>query len=190
MANFSSAKAVTFFDTEVTHLEEEYSALLEICIITDWEGGQQSFLHTKIKPTLKELSLASQEALKINGYNKEDWADAPSFEEVAPKIVKALTWGPIVAHNIQFDLKHLTAIFERYGWKKANRTNIENREFSFGYPAIDTCALAYMFSGAERQNMTALRDYYQLSHEGAHGAHKDCDDCRTIFYSIIGETIK
>ena len=28
MANFSTAKAVTFFDTEVTHLDETHSALV------------------------------------------------------------------------------------------------------------------------------------------------------------------
>ena len=189
MANFSSAKAVTFFDTEVTHLDETRSALLEICIITDWEDGQQSVYHTKVKPTLKELALASPDALKINGYNREDWEDAPSFDEVAANIAKALTWGPIVAHNVQFDIRHLTAIFERYGWTKANRTNIAEKEFSFGYPAIDTCALAFMYSGCERQNMTALRDHYGLSHEGAHGALKDCEDCRVIFYNIVSETI-
>ncbi len=190
MANFSSAKTVTFFDTEVTHLEEKHSALLEICIITDWEDGGQNVFHTKIKPTIKELSLASHEALKVNGFNREDWADAPTFDEVAPKIIKALTWGPIVAHNIQFDLKHLTAIFERYGWTRANRTDIQKKEFSFGYPAIDTCALAFMYLPCERQNMTALRDYFKMSHEGAHSASRDCNDCRSIFYHIVGETIK
>ena len=189
MANFSTAKAVTFFDTEVTHLDETNSALLEICIITDWEDGTQSCYHTKIKPTMKELALASPEALKINGYNREDWEAAPSFEVVAHRIAKALTWGPIVAHNIQFDLKHLTAIYERNGWKKANRTNLSDKEFSFGYPAIDTCALAYVYSDCERQNMTALRNHYGLTHDGAHGALKDCEDCRTIFYNIIGATL-
>lgn len=190
MPNLASAKAITFFDTEVTHLEAENSALLEICIITDWEDGSQSCYHTKVKPTLKELALASPEALKINGYNREDWEAAPSFEQVAAKIAKALMWGPIVAHNIQFDLKHLTSIFERYGWKRANRTNLSEKEFSFGYPAIDTCAVAYLFADSERQNMTALRDHYGLSHDGAHGALKDCEDCRVIFYNIIGETVK
>jgi DNA polymerase III subunit epsilon len=189
MANFSTAKAITFFDTEVTHLEEQHSALLEICIITDWEDGSQSAYHTKVRPTLKELSLASKEALEVNGFNREEWEEAPSFDEVAGRIAKALTWGPIVAHNIQFDLKHLTAIFERYGWQRANRTNISKKEFSFGYPAIDTCALAFMYSPSDRQNMTALREHYNLSHEGAHSAMKDCEDCRTIFYEIISNTI-
>jgi len=190
MANFSTARAVTFFDTEVTHLDPTKSALLEICIITDWEDGNQSCYHTKVKPTMKELALASPEALKINGFNREDWEDAPRFDEVATKIAKLLTWGPIIAHNIQFDIKQLTTIFERYGWAHANRTDVSNKEFSFGYPAIDTCALAFLYTDNQRQNLPSLREHYGLSHEGAHGALKDCEDCRIIFYNILGSTLK
>lgn len=189
MANFASARSVTFFDTEVTHLDETKSALLEICIIVDYEEGSQYCFHTKIKPTMKELALASTEALKINGYNREDWKDAPNFDDVAKKIVKLLTWGPIIAHNAQFDVRHLTAIFERNGWTHANRTDIAKKEFSFGYPTIDTCALAFIYVDSQRQNMHALREHFDISHEGAHGALKDCEDCRNIFYNIIGNTL-
>ena len=49
MGNFASAKAVTFLDTELTHLDPQFSALLEICFITDWDNGTQSTFYTKIK---------------------------------------------------------------------------------------------------------------------------------------------
>ena len=35
MANFTTAKAVTFFDIETTHLDPKRSAVLEISIITE-----------------------------------------------------------------------------------------------------------------------------------------------------------
>jgi len=189
MGNFLTAKAVTFFDTEVTSLDPSRSALLEICIITDWNDGNRDVYHTKVKPTMKELSLADEEALKINGYNRKDWENAPSFDDVAVEIAKRLKWGPIVAHNAQFDVAHLTAIFERYGWKKEFKANPKNKEFYLGYPVIDTCALAYLYINCERQNMTALRDHFGLKHEGGHGALKDTEDCRIIFYNIISDTI-
>jgi len=189
MGNFLTAKAVTFFDTEVTSLDPACSALLEICIITDWNDGNREEFHTKIRPTLKELAVADTEALKINGYNREDWEDAPLFENVAIEIAKRLKWGPIVAHNAQFDVAHLTAIFERYGWKKEFKANPKNKEFYLGYPIIDTCALAYLYLDSEKQNMTALRDYFGMSHEGAHGALKDTEDCREIFYHIISKSV-
>ena len=191
MANFSSAKAITFLDIETTHLDPKRSTVLEISIITDWEGGDTDVWTTKIKPLSIELEFASKEALEICGYNDEEWADAPMFEQVADTIASKLRYGPLVAHNIEFDISHLTAVFKRYKYQQWNRDLPEDtKTFSFGYPKIDTCALAYLFLPTERQNLDTLREHLDISLEGAHSAEKDVKDCRTIFYNIIGETIK
>ena len=121
MANFTTAKATTFFDIETTHLDSSKSAVLEISIITDWDSGSTDKWTTKIKPKPVELEFASKEALEVCGYNDADWEDAPTFEEVAETIAKKLRFGPIIAHNIDFDVSHLTAVFERYGYKKWSR---------------------------------------------------------------------
>ena len=191
MANFTTAKATTFFDIETTHLDPKKSAVLEISIITDWESGNTETWTTKIKPRPVELEFASDEALKICGYNEKDWKDAPTFEEVAETIAKKLRFGPIIAHNIDFDISHLTAVFERYGYKKWTRDAPDTaRTYSFGYPKIDTCALAYLFLPTERQNLDALREHLIISSDGAHTAEKDVEDCRQVFYHIVSETIK
>ena len=192
MANFTTAKAVTFFDIETTHLDPKRSAVLEISIITEWDNGNTDKWTTKIKPKPVELKFASQEALKICGYSDEEWADAPVFEQVAETIAKKLRFGPIIAHNIDFDVSHLTAVFERYGYKKWSRDNPVSEDakiYSFGYPKIDTCALSYLFLPTERQNLDTLREHLEISAEGAHTAQKDVEDCRTLFYHIISETI-
>jgi hypothetical protein len=46
--------------------------------------------------------------------------------------------------------------------------------------------LAYIFLPTERQNMTALREHFDITKEGAHTAEKDVKDCREIFYKIVG----
>tara|TARA_B100001093_G_scaffold520073_1_gene612487 strand:- start:7630 stop:8208 length:579 start_codon:yes stop_codon:yes gene_type:complete len=190
MGNFTTAKATTFFDIETTHLDPKRSAVLEVSIITDWEGGNTEVWTTKIRPRDLELEFASQEALDICGYNESEWADAPSFEEVAETISKKLRFGPIIAHNIEFDINHLTAAFERRGYKKWSRNISESEKtYSFGYPKIDTCALAYMFLPTEKQNLDTLREHFEITKEGAHSAQKDVEDCRHVFYKILSETI-
>ena len=97
-------------------------------------------------------------------------------------------WGPLVAHNIQFDIGHIKSVFKRYGYREANRNErVENNKkiYKIGYPLIDTCALAYLFLPTERQNLDTLREYFNLSTENAHEAETDTKDCRHIFYSIL-----
>jgi len=191
MGNFTTAKAVTFLDIETTHLDPKKSTVLEISFITDWEDGNTDTWTTKIKPKPIELEFASKEALEICGYTDKEWEDAPSFEEVADIISSKLRFGPLVAHNIDFDISHLTAVFERYGYKRWSReAKEEDKTYSFGYPKIDTCALSYLYLPTDRQNLDTLREHFDISKEGSHTAAKDVEDCRTVFYNIISETTK
>jgi DNA polymerase III subunit epsilon len=193
MGNFSNAKAITFFDTETTHLDASKSAVLQISIITDWEDGTTDTWSTKIRPRDLELHYASPDALKICKYDDDEWEDAPFFEDVAETIAKKLRWGPIVAHNIQFDIAHLKASFVRRGWREPTRDerfDDKTKLFRFGYPVIDTCALAYLYLPTERQNLNAAREYLEISQDRAHDAITDTEDCRQLFYHIIGQTCK
>ena len=192
MGNLATAKSVTFFDVETTSLDSSKSAILQIAIVTDKGGGEKEVWSTKIKPREVELKFADKEALKICGYNDEDWSDAPMFEDVAHEISRRLVWGPIVGHNVQFDIEHLTAAFKRRGWKQISRNDsiyevIENKEkkYKFGYPAIDTCALSYVFLPFERQNLTSLKEELSIDTGDSHEALSDALACRDLFYHVI-----
>jgi len=191
MGNLATAKAITFFDVETTSLDSSKSAILQVSIITDWEDGSQDQWSTKIKPRDIELEFADPEALKICKYDIEEWEDAPSFEEVAETIAKKLAWGPIVGHNVQFDISHLKASFDRRGWRASSRNekfDSSKKMYKFGYPAIDTCALSFLYLPTERQNLNALREYFGISTDRAHDAETDVEDCREVFYKILGTT--
>jgi DNA polymerase III epsilon subunit-like protein len=188
MANLSTCRAVTFLDTETTHLDSKRSAILEITIITDWEGGKQDVWTTKIKPRPVELEFADPEALRVCNYREEDWANAPTFEEVAPDIISRIKWGPLVGHNIQFDLSHIKSCLKRYGYSEENRNSrasSEGKFFKIGYPAIDTCALAFIFLPTQRQNLNAVREHFNISQDRAHSSLTDTEDCRAVFYKIV-----
>lgn len=191
MGNFASARSVTFVDVETTHLDSSRSAILQIAIITDREGRKDVWT-TKIKPRSVELEFASKQALEICNFNEADWEDAPYFEDVAKEIADRLAWGPVVGHNISFDIAHLTAAFKRRGWSELGRNeNYLNakKKYKFGYPLIDTCSLAYLLHSSERQNLNALRESMGISTDGAHEALKDTEDCRTIFYEIVSQAV-
>jgi DNA polymerase III epsilon subunit-like protein len=179
---------VTFIDVETTTLDSTKSAILQIAIITDWENGNQDTWTTRIKPRDIELKFADKQALKICNYNKDDWKDAPAFEEVADKIIEKLAWGPIIGHNIQFDIDHLTAAFKRRGWSELGRKESlgdSEKKYKIGYPLVDTCALAFLFLSTERQNLNALREYFNIDIARAHDALNDVEDCREVFYNIL-----
>lgn len=188
MGNITTAKALTFFDIETTSLDPKRSAILQITIITEWSDGKKDRWTTKIKPRDVELKFADKKALEICRFSPEEWDDAPYLEDVAGTIVKKLSWGPLIAHNIYFDISHITACLERRGWKKAKSfqgSDPENKLFKIGYPLIDTCALAYLFLPTEKQNLDALREHMNISKEGSHESEKDADDCKSVFYNIL-----
>ena len=192
MPNLETAKSVTFVDVETTSLDSTRSAILQIAIITDWDNGKQDVWETKIKPRDLELRFADKQALEVCKYSKEEWEDAPSFEDIAKTIAKKLVWGPIVGHNIQFDIDHIVAAFKRRNWKSIGRNdNIygvlesDEKKYKIGYPLIDTCALAFLFTPSDRQNLNALRDHFGIDTNRAHDAGNDVEDCRTVFYNIL-----
>jgi len=194
MGNFSSAKAVTFLDTETICIDpvKGVNTLLSVSFITDWDDGNTSKTNLKIKLSLDQKPHASADALKINNYSKEAWADAISIEEAAPIIAKSIAWGPIIAHNAQFDINHIVSSLEACGWRKTERNerfSLEDKTFQVGYPIIDTCALAYLFMDTERQNLPTIREALGIDADRAHDAITDTEDCRTLFYHILRDKI-
>ena len=190
MGNFGNSKAITFLDTETICINqvEGVNTLLSACFITDWEEGNSTTTEVKIKLSLNQKPHASAEALKINNYSKEAWADAISIEEAAPIIAKAIAWGPLVAHNAQFDINHIVSSLEAVGWRKTGygeRFSLEEKTYQVGYPVIDTCALAYLFMDTDYQNLPTLREALNIDPERAHDALTDTEDCRKVFYHIL-----
>ena len=182
MGNILDYKTIAYFDVETTHLDPTCGEIIQIAIVIEDRSGKLVEWSTKIRPYLKPRTY-SKRALEINGYNEEAWADAPRFCDVADTIVEKLRWGPIVAHNAPFDVAFVESCLERYSnWEKGSRTDIDEQIFRLGYPVIDTVTLSWMILPTERQNLNTLREYLDISKDGAHEAVKDVYDCRAVFW--------
>ena len=189
MGNITDFRTITFFDTETTSLDPTRGEIIQVAILTEDGNGKLREWSTKVKPKLLPGTY-QQAALDINGYNSEDWAEAPTIEEVAEEIVDRLRWGPLVAHNANFDIRFLENVLTRdAGWTPGNRTDLYEKTFRFGYPVIDTVALAYLMIPTERQNLMALREHFDISKEGGHEAVKDCHDTRHVFWHCVSGCI-
>ena len=67
---------------------------------------------------------------RVHGITAKDVFDAPTFDQVAPALLKMLDGRVIVGHNVSFDLRFLTAELEREGYEVPD------------YVAIDTMQVA------------------------------------------------
>ncbi len=95
-------------DIETTGLDRENDRIVEIGII---------LLSASLEIEAEWSSLIFPErsvgATSIHGISDDDVASAPSFAEVAPKVVELLRGRRLVAHNVRFDIDVLNAEFAR-----------------------------------------------------------------------------
>ena len=190
MGNIADYRTISYFDVETTSLDPSKGEIIQVCVVTEDREGNLEEWSTKIRPRLKEGTY-DRSALKINNFNPKEYIDAPIFEDVADQIIEKLRWGPIVAHNAQFDISFIKSNLARYtDWKSGPRTDYEKRTYRLGYPVIDTVALAYLLVPSERQSLMALREHFDINTDGGHEAVKDVYDCRTVFWSCLQKCLE
>ena len=161
-----------FIDTETTGLKPVHHEIIEICIITEHEGGTVEHYETKIKPM--NIQRADLKALEINGYNPKEWSSAPTFDEIAHDIHVRITGSDkiIIGHNPLFDIDFLEEHLFKQGLTLGRiRT-------------FDTASLAYEHlydMGLKSLSLSNIRRFLKWESKGEHRAGKDCHDTRRLF---------
>ena len=113
---------------------------------------------------------------ELTGINDEMVSGAPSFDEIAPKILEILDNGVFVAHNVTFDLSFLQAELEEAGYNP------------FAGPAFDTVELAKIaMPSADSFKLTELSNTLSLSHVRPHQADSDAYVTAEILLHFIQE---
>jgi len=119
-------KPLVFVDVETSGLDPQVQEILEFAAVRD--TGES--MVTKIKP--KRIETASEYALKLNGYNEDDWADAPEMADILPEIVEFLKDSVIAGQNPRFDASFINAASKEHGI-----------DLKVDYHVIDVATLTY-----------------------------------------------
>ena len=173
-------------DTETTGLIPRKHEIIEIAILTETvlPGGGGTITEswsTKIRPA--RIEEAEPKALEVNGYRAEEWAGAPTFDEVAADIAKRLASSTVICgHNVSFDISFIEGAFDRLGQK-----------VRMPYHKVDTVTLGYAAWNADPENpgpglsLDKLRRLLGISLNGAHSALKDAEDARIVYYEALNK---
>lgn len=106
-------------------------------------------------------------ASRVHGWTNKDLEDSPPFEKMAPKIVKFLKGADFCGHNlVNFDLKILTAEFERHTKFKINTSKEQRR-------LIDTLKVSRRVRHGGHRLGECLRHYCDEEIENAHDGLAD-----------------
>tara|TARA_R100000664_G_C2760064_1_gene150706 strand:+ start:5630 stop:6193 length:564 start_codon:yes stop_codon:yes gene_type:complete len=160
-----------FVDVETTHLNHTIGEIIEICIIKEFPNGKTIRFESKFRP--QHLITADPKSLEINGYNPDDWKDAPTFKECSEHIFHLLEFGIIVGHNVNFDIDYINTQLIASGLKKR-----------VSYLKIDTQSLCWEHLPLPSASMKMMRLFFGWSMDNSHTAAKDTDDCRKLYHIL------
>jgi DNA polymerase-3 subunit alpha (Gram-positive type) len=102
-------KSLIFLDVETTGLSAKRDRIIEIYMLKVAHNGDVSEYHSFINPERPIPEFIT----KLTGITEEDVANAPVEGEAAKSIRDFISDGVLVAHNLAFDRRFLTAMFER-----------------------------------------------------------------------------
>jgi len=171
-------KIIQFIDIETTHLRSGVGEIIEIAILTSYDGGL-TIAHqwcSKIKPN--HIETADPRALDVNHYCPFVWSSAPEWADMWPVIVENIEKKAIiVAHNILFDAEWInTKIGNHRGWSLP-RNKI----------CTQSLALEHLPT-APSSSMWYLRKLFGMSDILSHTAVKDALDCHLIYKKLSRST--
>lgn len=155
-------------DLETTGLNPKEDRIIEIGAVKVIDGKIVDTFSTFVNPGRK----LEERIVELTGIRDEDLQDAPSIEEVFPKLEEFLEDFPLLGHSILFDFSFL---------KKA----AVNSNRTFEKKAIDTLKIARKYlAQLEHRNLDFLCEYFQIPHH-AHRALQDAEATSTLYYRLV-----
>lgn len=125
-------------DTETTGLDYTKERMVEFAAVRLENGKVKDEFQTLINPQqhIRKSSIA------IHGITQEMVADAPTEEEIMPKILEFIGDYPIVAHNAIFDYMFLNEASMRVFGKGIENPRIDTQQmFKEVYPELESHGL-------------------------------------------------
>lgn len=164
------SRPIAITDLETTGVDPAVHEIVEIGLVLI---DQSTFkildtLDVKVKP--KHLEVATEFALKLNGYNEADWCDALSLEEAVALYIAKTKDAIFCASPVTFDWSFIEAAFKKT--KLAHEMD---------YHRLDIFSMAWQtlrHTDLEKFNGDALMKFFGLEpeppvHRAINGAMKD-----------------
>jgi DNA polymerase III subunit epsilon len=150
-------KNIAITDLETSGLDPYRHEILEIGLVLI---EQPSFdiidtLDIKVKP--QNISTASSEALRINGYNEQDWKNAIPLREAMTRYFNKVKGATFCAYNVSFDLPFIL--------QATKKTNIPSL---LDYHTLDIPSLVlkkYKATELKRLNLNYVAGFLGLTPE-------------------------
>jgi DNA polymerase III epsilon subunit-like protein len=113
------------------------------------------------------------DAAHINGITEDMMTGAPSFSQIAPKLIAAFQGNKLIAHNgKRFDAKFLQAAFDSVG-------------YDFFPEIIDTLEISRSFLNLSSNKQADVAKYFNIPVIEAHRARADVDILTAIFIAFL-----
>lgn len=173
------SRPLIFLDLETTGLIVQKIEILEIGAIK--VESKKPFkvvdkLQIKVRP--EKIEAADKEALKIVGYNEEEWKDAISLKEALNKLENFGKEGILVAYNTSFDWAVLDKAYFSIG-----------KIDPFYYHRLDVMPMAYLkLFGKRSLNRFSLGEickYLKIERETKHRALSDAWVTYLVFKKLF-----
>lgn len=155
-----------FLDLEMTGLSIGEDRVVEICI--EHRNGER--LETLINPGER------RGAEHVHGISEAELRAAPTFADVADRIVALMKSGILVAHGVSWDLAFLNDELTRIG-----------RAHDAPEHAIDSVVLARRALHLRSYGLSAVADALGIPLTRAHRAGSDVATTRAVFERLLAE---
>lgn len=171
---------LAFVDVETTGTDCSKHEIIELgLVLARLREGELTIvdqLDVKILP--KSIETADPVALRVNGYNAEDWLFAVSLDS-AMKIFAEKTAGAVfVAHNVIFDVMFIEKAF-----KDCNMENMMH------FHKVDTISMAFAIlhdsDDISKLSLRALCQHFGIENKKAHSAYADAFATYEVFKKLL-----
>lgn len=156
---------LAFVDLEMSGLDVEHDRVLEVCIMVERGGVVVDSLTSLVRP--EPFAYGAGE---IHQIPEAELRNAPTFAELAPKVIQLLTGAVFVAHGSRWDLAFLQ--------REATLAGIE---LPLGH-YLDTLTLSRRAFHLTTHSLSALATELKIDRGQAHRAEADVAVLRTLFW--------
>jgi len=171
-------RPLVFVDLETTGATAHFDRITEIGIVEVDRGNYTGEWSSLVNPQIH----IPPNIQSLTGINDAMVADAPTFEELAPELIRRLQGKVLVAHNARFDYGFLRNEFRRLGYQYAPKV-------------LCTVKLSRrLYPQERRHNLDSLIERHGLSCDNRHRALADArvlwEFTQHIYHEHGGDVIR